>query len=353
MLVNSTVQTFFMANADEFSELIRTGSLDFALLKPIDTQFLVSLQRVEWSSLGNFCFGLVLATYALIELRYLPTVMQGLLYLGYVAAGVVILYSLMISLAASSIWLGRNQTLYDFWFYITNFARYPREIYRGPVGDPLRWFFTFFIPILVVINVPARILVPAKQPQTPEDWCLPLSALVAAVAGFLTSRWVFRLCCQVIAARAVKSLKSSHHRTGVQSKGKTTSDSEAWFDIKVSACENELIRFPQGVTINCRVSGLRKSLQRRSRTMASELTKRHREVVRLLSLGCTVNESAKILGLSPSTVDNHKTAAMARLGTDKLALVTRLALKLRITSMKDQLTPREKRLSGRRDDGWN
>ena len=106
LLVNSTVQTFFMANADEFSELIRTGSLDFALLKPIDTQFLVSLQRIEWSSMGNFCFRLVLAVYALIELHYLPSILQGLLYVGYVAAGVIILYSLMISLAASSVWLG-------------------------------------------------------------------------------------------------------------------------------------------------------------------------------------------------------------------------------------------------------
>ena len=40
MFVNSIVQTFFMPNAEEFSELIRTGGLDFALLKPIDTQFL-------------------------------------------------------------------------------------------------------------------------------------------------------------------------------------------------------------------------------------------------------------------------------------------------------------------------
>jgi len=87
--------------------------------------------------------------------------------------------------------------------------------------------------------------------------------------------------------------------------------------------------------------------------MAVQLTKRHREVARLLSLGCTVAEAAKILKLSPSTVDNHKTAAMARLGTDKLALLTRLAIKLRITSLKDKLTPREKRLSGRKNDGWN
>ncbi len=87
--------------------------------------------------------------------------------------------------------------------------------------------------------------------------------------------------------------------------------------------------------------------------MPANLTKRHREVIRLLSLGCTVNEAAKVLKLSPSTVDNHKTTAMARLGTDKLALLTRLALRLRITNLKDKLTVREKRLSGRRDDGWN
>ena len=55
-IVNSLVQTFFMPNAQEFSELIRTGNLDFALLKPIDTQFLISLQKVNWSSLGNTGF---------------------------------------------------------------------------------------------------------------------------------------------------------------------------------------------------------------------------------------------------------------------------------------------------------
>jgi ABC-2 type transport system permease protein len=89
------------------------------------------------------------------------------------------------------VWLGRNQTLYDFWFYITNFSRYPREIYRGRYGDPLRWFFTFIIPVLVAINVPARSLVRPLEPQTPEDWLLPPFALLAAVVSVLASRWVF------------------------------------------------------------------------------------------------------------------------------------------------------------------
>jgi len=87
--------------------------------------------------------------------------------------------------------------------------------------------------------------------------------------------------------------------------------------------------------------------------MSPQLTQRETEVVRLVSLGCTVKEAAAILKLAPSTVDNHKARAMAKLGTDKIALVTRLALKMRITNMKDKLSPAEKRRSGRRNDGWN
>lgn len=87
--------------------------------------------------------------------------------------------------------------------------------------------------------------------------------------------------------------------------------------------------------------------------MASALTPREKEVVRLASLGCTVHESARILKLAPSTVDNHKARAMAKLGTDKAALLTRLAIKLKVTEMGDKLTVAEKRKSGRKNDGWN
>lgn len=87
--------------------------------------------------------------------------------------------------------------------------------------------------------------------------------------------------------------------------------------------------------------------------MKPDLTPRQSEIVRLISLGCTVPEIAAILRLSPSTVDNHRTRAMALLGTDKAALVTRLAIKHRISSLKDKLTAAEKRKSGRKNDGWN
>ncbi len=191
LIINSLVQALFMENASEFGEMIRTGTLDFALLKPIDTQFLISLQRIDWSSAGNLVVGIGLACFSLARIGWVPTFWQVFLFVLFVVCGVAIMYSLMIALAATSIWLGRNQSLYDFWFYITNFSRYPMEIYRGLYGTPLRMFFTFIIPVLLVVNVPARFLVRPLIPQTPLDLLLPVFAFFATLASLAGSRWVF------------------------------------------------------------------------------------------------------------------------------------------------------------------
>jgi ABC-2 type transport system permease protein len=190
ILVNSLVEGLFMSNAEELSELTRTGGLDFALLKPIDTQFLVSLQRINWSAIPKLVLAVALLAYSIPRIEGLTlSPIQFVLYPLYVIMGTLILYSVMIALAATSIWLGRNQSLYDFWFYITNFSRYPMEIYAGPFGSPLRYAFTYFIPILVVINVPAATL---AKPLSAADWPLAGFALFATVASLAFSRWIFQ-----------------------------------------------------------------------------------------------------------------------------------------------------------------
>jgi DNA-binding CsgD family transcriptional regulator len=84
-----------------------------------------------------------------------------------------------------------------------------------------------------------------------------------------------------------------------------------------------------------------------------ELTPRQREVVRLTSLGCTVNEIAKVLGIAPSTADNHRSRAMKILGTDRAVLLARIAMKYKISSLSDKMTAAEKKKRGRRKDVWN
>ncbi len=204
-IINSIVQTFFMPNSEEFSELIRTGGLDFAMLKPIDTQFLISLRKVSWSSLSNVvsrhCLLVLLSLGQLASRPENPWVFHPvilLLYPLYILCGVIILYSLMICLAATSVWLGRNQTLYDFWFYITNFSRYPMEIYSRGWGLPLFVLFTFVIPVLVVVNVPARLLAQPLTPRGAWEWPLAGFTLLATLAAFGFSRWVFKRSLLVV-----------------------------------------------------------------------------------------------------------------------------------------------------------
>ena len=189
LIVNAIVQAFLMPSAEELTELIRTGGLDAVLVQPLDAQFLLSLHRVDYSSLANGLVGVGLLGWAVSRFAAPPPLVAWVLYPVLVACGVAILYALIIMLAAATILLGRNQSLYDFWFYLTTFSRYPAEIYAGPWGGPIRALCTFVIPILLVVNVPARII---AQPFTAAAGPLVAASLGAAAAMLVISRIVFQ-----------------------------------------------------------------------------------------------------------------------------------------------------------------
>ncbi len=195
MLINALVEAFFMPNCANFSELIRTGNLDFALLKPIDTQFLVSFEKVEIAMVGQVALSIAMLAWSITELHLwseLATPTGALRiagYFGLVGCGVAFFYSLMIVLSAMSVWLGRNQGLYDFWFYITIFARYPREIWTGSMtAEVIQDAFTYVLPILLVVTLPARVLVKATENPLFVGLCVG-----SAAVGLVLSRLVFQV----------------------------------------------------------------------------------------------------------------------------------------------------------------
>jgi len=203
MLINAIIESFFMPNCAQFSELIRTGNLDFALLKPIDTQFLISFEKMDLAMLNQVLLAFALLVYSFSQLELTISVLTVAAFLALVLCGVAVFYSLMLMLAASSVWFGRNQGLYDFWFYITVFARYPRSIYSGSAaGEVLRAAFTFVIPILLVVTVPARVLIDKMD----DEWWSSgfiVVLVAAAVVGLLVSRRVFT--CSLIGYRSASS----------------------------------------------------------------------------------------------------------------------------------------------------
>src|SRR5258706_13609653 len=62
--IQQIFQAFFLINCTNLSELIRTGKLDFLLVLPVNTRFVVSLRQVDLGGLVNACFSLAVMAYA-------------------------------------------------------------------------------------------------------------------------------------------------------------------------------------------------------------------------------------------------------------------------------------------------
>jgi len=63
------------------------------------------------------------------------------------------------------------------------------------------------------------------------------------------------------------------------------------------------------------------------------LTPREMGVLKLIAQGNTVKHCAELLALAPSTVDNHKSRLMKKLGVHKSLDLTRLAIREGLVSL--------------------
>lgn len=182
------LETLFLENCNGFADLVRSGDLDFYLLKPIDEQFLVSCHKVDWSCAPNVLMGAGVMGYALWGMGWQFDPLAAGLFLVMFTAGVALAYGFLLALTAGSIWFMRNQSLFEMWWLLSTLMRYPREIFKGRWASPAGLFFSFAVPIMLVTNVPARVMVkPLDQP-----WMVAYM-LFATVVVVWASRWFFRL----------------------------------------------------------------------------------------------------------------------------------------------------------------
>ncbi len=181
------LETFCLSNCSEFAEMVRSGDLDFLLLKPIDEQFLVTLRSLDWSTVPNVVMGTAVMGISLRQMGWEFDPVRAALFAVMFACGLVLAYSFLLILTSLSVWMVRNQSLYEQWWLVTNFMRYPREIFKGRWGAPLGWFFSFVMPVMLVVSVPANVMVRAFQPG------VVLFTLAATAVTAVAARQVFRL----------------------------------------------------------------------------------------------------------------------------------------------------------------
>jgi len=181
--IQQIFQAFFLINCTNLSELVRTGKLDFLLLLPVNTRFVVSLRQVDLGGFVNAGSAIAVMSYAAHRLHLSPSLLQVAGFLLLCTAGVVIHYSLMFLLASISFWTVKAQGIVWGYYNLFNIARMPDEAFRGL----FKAFFTFGIPMLLVSNVPARVLAD-KLTSPPQLLLLLAMSMVCAVA----SEWGWR-----------------------------------------------------------------------------------------------------------------------------------------------------------------
>jgi len=158
--IQQIFQAFFLINCSNLSELVRTGKFDFLLLLPVNTRFVVSLRQVDLGAFVNALSSIAVMTYALRQLHLVPTVVHVLGFLALCLTGILIHYSLMFLLATISFWTVRAQGIVWGYYNLFNIARMPDEAF----GGVFKAVFTFALPMLLVSNVPVRLLVNKFSP---------------------------------------------------------------------------------------------------------------------------------------------------------------------------------------------
>ncbi len=166
--IQQIYQAFFLINCANLSELVRNGKLDFLLMLPVNTRFVISLRQVDLGGFVNAASAVAVMTYAghRLHLTLTPGVAFG--FLALCVVGIMIHYSLMFMLATISFWTVRAQGIVYGYYNLFQIARMPDEAFRGL----FKAVFTFALPMLLVSNVPVRLL--TDKLDSPLPWLLLL-----------------------------------------------------------------------------------------------------------------------------------------------------------------------------------
>ncbi|OGV71127.1 MAG: ABC transporter permease [Lentisphaerae bacterium RIFOXYB12_FULL_65_16] len=179
-LLDGFASALLNPNLNRIVSHIRDGTMDFILLKPMDSQFWVSARHFSLWGVPNVLFGLITLGYAGKKLGFGWTEWaQGSLP---VALAVLILYSLWFALAATSVWFVK---IYNVTFVLRSFL----EAGRFPISafpQPSRFFFTFILPVAFLTTVPAESML-GRTGAGNVAW-----AGVTAILLLLLSRWFWR-----------------------------------------------------------------------------------------------------------------------------------------------------------------
>lgn len=138
----------------EFSELIDKGKFDLFLLRPIDSQFYVSLHTAYVNGLLRTALGIILAV-VISNVYEISVTLQGiLLFILSSFLAIILLYSLLFFINTFVIWAPKLDNVNELFYTLRSLGRYPRETFR----QLHELFFVIASPFVIIMSAPTKLL---------------------------------------------------------------------------------------------------------------------------------------------------------------------------------------------------
>ncbi len=193
-LVNMLMSAVIWPATEKFNTSVRDGSLDYVLLMPANSLFLVTFARIVVWRIWELVLAIVLIAYGV---HYSDDVITGqnLFYFIVLAVtGALVMYSLWVVLVALTFWFVKFDNNVTIIQALMDLGRYPVSIYP----PWLRLIVTYLIPIAVATTVPVQGL---RGELSGSQVAL---FLVIGLAAFLAATRCGERGCGIIVERAAR-----------------------------------------------------------------------------------------------------------------------------------------------------
>ncbi|RPJ26126.1 MAG: hypothetical protein EHM33_12670 [Chloroflexi bacterium] len=151
-LVHTLMIALIWPNTEKFNQSIRDGSMDYTLLQPVNSMFLVTFSRITVWRAWDLILASVLIVVGINMAGDTTTPLSVLAFILLTVSGAIVIYSLWIVLIALTFWFTKFDNNVTILQALLDAGRYPVTVY--PVW--LRILVTFIIPIAVATTVPLQ-----------------------------------------------------------------------------------------------------------------------------------------------------------------------------------------------------
>jgi ABC-2 type transport system permease protein len=153
-LVNTMMVALIWPNTEKFNQSIRDGSMDYTILQPANSMFLITFSRINIWRLWDLLLAIILIVLGVGMAGNVTTPLSIFNFILLTISGTVVIYSLWIVLIAFTFYFTKFDNNVTLLQALLDSGRYPATIY--PFW--LRFIVTFLIPIAIATTIPLQAL---------------------------------------------------------------------------------------------------------------------------------------------------------------------------------------------------